>query len=245
MYAYTNREAVREQTPTPAPTHVTTRPSNPTPPQTFRVTTCLTNTNLHSPRQQTSLLPRVLSLRDQSPLSFLSRISPLAYVPPSHQCTAETIKSLSHRLLLTYASPSHPRVADFSSVLPRTRARNRAPSKRRRESTDGHSSRTYDGRDASVVGPRAGKFAPFLFEFFKPPQEASEWKSTPFCYIRSSMRRFSSVSSGYQASSLGSPGEKMGPNRATWGATSSRPSHPSTPHGQVQVIFTFLSAVEA
>jgi hypothetical protein len=59
------------------------------------------------------------------PLCFLSRIPPLAYVSSMHQCTDEPIHALSHTLSITYTSPSHPHVADFNSVLPRTRTRNR------------------------------------------------------------------------------------------------------------------------
>jgi hypothetical protein len=122
------------------------------PPQTLRIITRPTIPNPHSPRPQTSLLPRVLSPPDQSsaPLFFLSH------------------SSTSLRLFLA------PRVADFNSVLPRTWARNRVPPKRWRAPPDGHNSRTYDWRGASVLGLRASKLAPFPCKFFESPQEVTQ-----------------------------------------------------------------------
>jgi hypothetical protein len=127
---------------------------------------------------------------------------------------------------VAYASPSLPRVDNFDSVLPRTRARYRAPSSRRRAPPDGRNPRIYDWRDAPALGPRDSKLAPFLRGFFEPPKEASEWESAPSGYLRSCRSRFSSVSSGDSASSPGSPGEKTVPFCATWMVTSSRNPFP-------------------
>jgi hypothetical protein len=130
-------------------------------------------------------------------------------------------RALSYTLSLAYAFPSYPRVAYFDSVLPCTRARNRATSRRRRAPPDGRNSRTYNWRDASALGPRTNKLAPFLSEFSEPPQETTEWELMG--YLRSCRSRFSSVSSGTQTSSPGSPGEKTVPNSHL-----SRPPLPST-----------------
>jgi hypothetical protein len=135
-------------------------------------------------------------------------------------------RSLSHPSL-TYASPSLPHVTYFDSVLPRTRSRNRAPSRRRRAPPDGPNSRTDDWRDAPALRPRDSKFAPVPSEFFEPPKEATEWESAPSGYLWSCRSRFSSVSSGDSASSPGSPGEKTVPFCATWKEIFTHYPHPS------------------
>jgi hypothetical protein len=130
---------------------------------------------------------RCYSLLSQvTPLSFLSRTSPLAYVSPSHSCTAEPIH-LSHTLSLTHVSPLHPRVAYFDSVLPSTRAWNKVPPKRRHALSDGISNEN-DWRVTPVLSSRAGKLSQFISEFSEPPQEATEWKSTPSGCLRSYRR---------------------------------------------------------
>jgi hypothetical protein len=218
------------QAPTPARSSHHNSPYQ-SPPQVLRVTTCSANPNPHSPRQQTSLLPRMLSPPDQRTaprLSLPHSSTSLRFsLAPMHS-RAHPL-SLSHTLSLTYASPSHPRLADFNSVLPRTRTWNRAPPKRRRAPPDGRNSHGYDWRDAFALGPRANKLVPFLREFSEPPKEATEWESAPSNYLRSCRSRFSSVFSGDSASSPGSSGEKTVPFCAKWKDIFAHHPHPSLP----------------
>jgi hypothetical protein len=155
--------------------------TNPYPPQALRVSTRPINPPPASPSrnnspdqpqpaqpspQRTSLLLRVLSPPDQStaPLfSFSHSSTSLRFsLAPMHNRAHP--RSLSHPSL-TYASPSLPHAAYFDSVLPRTRARYIAASRRRRAPPDGRNSRTYNWRDATVLGPRASKLAAFPSDF--------------------------------------------------------------------------------
>jgi hypothetical protein len=208
---------------------ITTGPINP-PPQALRVSTRHTNPNPHSPHQRTSLLPRVLSAPDQStaPLLSLSHSSTSLRFSLAPMHSRAHSRSLSHPSP-TYASSSFPGITYFDSVLPRTRARNRTPSRRRRATPDGRNSRTYDWRDSPALGPRDGKLAPFPSEFSEPPKEATEWETASSGYLRSCRSRFSSVSSGDSASSPGSPGEKTVPFCATWKGIFAHHPQPSLP----------------
>jgi hypothetical protein len=91
---------------------IATRP--PPPPKALRLSTRRTNPNPHSPHQQASLLPRVLSPpnRSTAPLSSLSHsfTNQRFSLAPRH---SRTHHSLSHTLSLTDASPSHPRLVNF------------------------------------------------------------------------------------------------------------------------------------
>jgi hypothetical protein len=131
--AHTTEGNVREQTPSPASPSQHNSPYEPQPAQP-------SPTNQPTPTSAIPSQPKYHpSLFSLALLHLLS-----LYVSPSHPCTAEPIHALSHTLSLAYASPSHLRLVDFNSVLPRTRA----PPKRKR--------------------------APFLREFFEPPKEATE-----------------------------------------------------------------------
>jgi hypothetical protein len=131
-YTHTNRGNVQGQTPTPASPSRNNSPYQ-SPPASPRVSSRRTNPNPHSPHRRTNLLPRVLSPPDQSTASLLS----LTHSSTSQRFSLAPMHSQAHphslsRPSLTYDSPSLPRLAYFDSVLPRTRARNRAASRRRR-----------------------------------------------------------------------------------------------------------------
>jgi hypothetical protein len=176
---------------TPAYTHKHTRmretyESKPLPPQAPPNTTRPINPPSRKPfaDQLIVLTPTRTALTDEPAYShecypLPTKVPPLSFLSRTHAQPNPSTLSLSHTLSLTYASASHPRISYFNSVLPRTRARNRAPPKRRRAPPDSRNSRRYDWRDASALGPRAVKLAPFLREFSEPPKEATEWESAP------------------------------------------------------------------
>jgi hypothetical protein len=169
---------IRTRTYTPAYTHTTEETHNSSyqsPQQAFRVSTYRTNPNPDSPHQRTNLIPRVLSPPDQStaPIFSLSHSSTSLRFSLAPMHSRAHPRSLSHPSL-TYASPPLSRVAYFDSVLPRTRARNRAPSRRRSAPPNVRNSRTYDCQDAPTLGPRDCKLAPFPSKFSEPPTEATE-----------------------------------------------------------------------
>jgi hypothetical protein len=205
----------------------------PLPPQAPRVKTRPTNPNPHSPHQQTSLLPRVLSPPDlsTSPLLSLSHSSTslrFSLAPMHSRAHPRSLSNPFTHLRLSLA----PKRSQLQ--LPRTRA----PSRCRRSPPNDRNSRTYDWRDAPALGPRDSKLAPFPSEFSELPKEATEWESAPSGYLRSCRSRFFSVFSGDSASSPGFPGEKTVFNRATWAGTFSHLSHtpfrnPSSPCGSV------------
>jgi hypothetical protein len=110
---------------TPAYTHTHTRTrktdeNKPLPPQALRVTTRRTNPNPHSPHQQTSLLPRVLSPLDQSTALLLS----LSHSSTSLRFSLAPMHNRTHPLSLAHPFTN----SRLSLALTRSLHRQRSPS---------------------------------------------------------------------------------------------------------------------
>jgi hypothetical protein len=111
-YAHTNEGNVREQSPTSASPSRNNSPYQPQPIQP-------SPTNQPTP---TSAIP----FQSTSPLLSLSHFSTSLRFSLAPMHSRVHPLSLSHTLSLSHVSSSHPRVAYYDNVLPRTRARNRA-----------------------------------------------------------------------------------------------------------------------